>query len=119
MRDYDDDEGPGPAQYFGKFNWAICDTCDGHGKYVNPDIDSHGLSREDFDEDPDFREDYFSGVYDVTCWKCNGSGKMKVPAWDRMTFGEKRELIRWQRDEADYRATRRMEMGLPNDRRYG
>lgn len=56
-----------PAKY------KVCGTCDGKGKHVNPSIDSHGLSREDFDNDPDFAEDYFSGCYDVPCNECHGN----------------------------------------------
>jgi RecJ-like exonuclease len=86
------------------FNWVICDRCRGHGKHVNPNIDGHGLSREDFDEDPDFAEDYFSGVYDVACHECRGAGKVKVPDVSRMTFAEKREYVLELRDERESRA---------------
>lgn len=56
--------------------WCICTLCEGDGKVANPNIDSHGLSQEDFDEDPDFEEAYRSGAYDVTCRRCNGTGKL-------------------------------------------
>jgi excinuclease UvrABC ATPase subunit len=56
-----------PAKY------EVCDTCEGKGKHVNPSIDSNGLSQEDFDDDPDFRENYFSGMYDVPCNECHGN----------------------------------------------
>ena len=52
--------------------WIVCSLCEGRGEYVNPSIDSHGLSREDFDEDPEFRSDYFSGVYNMPCELCKG-----------------------------------------------
>lgn len=52
--------------------FEVCPTCKGRGTHVNPSIDSHGLSREDFDEDPDFRRDYFSGAYNVDCYECGG-----------------------------------------------
>lgn len=53
--------------------YEVCPVCQGEGKYVNPSIDSNGLSAEDFDEQGDeFREDYFAGLYDVTCKCCNG-----------------------------------------------
>ena len=51
-----------------------CGLCDGRGVHVNPSIDSHGISAEEFDEDPDFRDEYFSGTYDMTCYECKGSG---------------------------------------------
>lgn len=52
--------------------WEVCDRCDGEGKHVNPAIDGNGISREDFDQDPDFEEAYFAGRYDVTCEECKG-----------------------------------------------
>lgn len=61
-----------------RLRFEVCDTCDGRGAHVNPSIDSHGLSREDFDEDPDFAEDYFSGRYDVPCHECHGARVIAV-----------------------------------------
>lgn len=68
----------------GPFHWEICDVCRGNGTHVNPSIDCGGLTSQDFDEDPDFREDYMSGMYDVSCVQCSGSGKIPVA-------GERRE----------------------------
>jgi len=50
---------------------VVCPRCDGEGKHVNPAIDGNGLSAEDLADDG-FREDYFSGVFDVRCEECNG-----------------------------------------------
>jgi hypothetical protein len=55
-----------------KVKWVLCPVCEGDGKTVNPAIDCNGLTAEDFREDPDFAEDYWSGVYDITCRACNG-----------------------------------------------
>lgn len=52
--------------------YEVCPSCNGKGSYVNPSIDAHGISAEEMDEDPDFREDYFRGAYDVTCGDCIG-----------------------------------------------
>lgn len=57
----------------------VCPLCEGRGKHVNPSIDAHGLSREDFDEDPDFAESYFRGDYDVPCNLCRGANVVPVP----------------------------------------
>lgn len=54
----------------GKF--IVCPRCDGRGKHVNPNIDGDGIPAEDFHNDPDFAESYFSGVFDVTCTECGG-----------------------------------------------
>lgn len=52
---------------------AVCPTCHGKGTHVNPSIDSHGLTAEDFAEDPDFADDYLGGRYDVECFHCGGA----------------------------------------------
>jgi len=51
---------------------VVCPDCQGRGKYVNPSIDSHGLTAEDFAEDRDFEEEYMSGRYNITCRSCGG-----------------------------------------------
>ena len=51
---------------------VACYLCSGKGRVVNPAVDGSGISREDFDEDPQFRSDYFEGVYDITCPDCHG-----------------------------------------------
>lgn len=70
--------------YAVRFQMAICPVCGGRGKYVNPSIDAHGLTSEDFDEDPDFAESYFSGAYDVTCKLCGGRNVVPVPDDERV-----------------------------------
>ena len=59
--------------------FEVCPLCDGKGKHVNPSIDAHGISREEFDEDPDFRESYFRGDYDQRCNLCGGEKVVPVP----------------------------------------
>jgi len=56
----------------------VCPDCDGHGTHVNPAIDGHGISNEEFAEDPDFRESYYRGDYDVRCEVCKGLRVMPV-----------------------------------------
>ena len=56
----------------------ICWKCDGKGTHVNPSIDGHGLTREDFDEDPDFKEAYMRGDYDIQCTTCKGEKVISV-----------------------------------------
>jgi hypothetical protein len=52
--------------------WVVCVTCDGSGKHVNPSIDANGLTQRDFDEDPEFLDEYMRGSYDVDCYECKG-----------------------------------------------
>lgn len=95
-----EDEFEVPAKY------EVCGTCDGKGHHVNPSIDSNGLSAEDFDEDPDFREDYFEGRYDVACNECGGA--RVVPAMDEdRTTKEEREKVEEEID-ANYRHQQEM-----------
>lgn len=62
-----------------RVRFEVCPLCNGRGKHVDPAIDAHGLSREDFDEDPDFRESYFRGDYDTRCNLCSGEKVVPVP----------------------------------------
>ena len=52
--------------------FVVCDMCHGHGNVVNPSIDCGGISDDDFREDPDFEEAYFSGAYNIPCPECDG-----------------------------------------------
>ena len=63
----------------------VCTRCDGSGFHVNPSIDGHGLSSDDFDQDPDFREAYFSGQYDVECYECKGERVVLEVDWDQLS----------------------------------
>lgn len=98
--------------------WVICHRCDGNGTHVNPNVDGHGISPEEFDEDPDFRENYFAGVYDVRCDAGCTDGKALVPNEEAMNPAQKQILKQWEkeqedkaREEADDRHTMRMENG--------
>ena len=59
--------------------FELCPRCDGRGSHVNPSVDGDGLTREDFEQDPDLEESYFSGVYDVACEECKGLRVGEVP----------------------------------------
>lgn len=54
--------------------FAVCPTCEGRGKHVNPSIDAHGITAEEWDRDWSYedRENYISGFYDVSCYECDG-----------------------------------------------
>lgn len=61
----------GQLQYV-NFKYTVCPLCEGKGSHVNPSIDACGLTAEDFHNDPQFFEDYRSGVYDIPCNLCSG-----------------------------------------------
>jgi len=56
----------------------VCARCDGTGKHDHEAF-SNGISGEAFEDDPDFADDYLSGVYDVTCTECHGRNVVLVP----------------------------------------
>ena len=53
-----------------------CTRCRGKGTHVNPAIDGNGITSDEMDrhdhDDPEFRDNYRRGMYDVTCELCNG-----------------------------------------------
>jgi hypothetical protein len=92
--------------------FELCPRCRGVGSHVDPAVDGQGISQADFDQDPDFQESYFAGVYDVACHRCAGEKVIKVIDRDRATSAEKtlfdnheRELNEIQaEEEAERRA---------------
>jgi hypothetical protein len=91
------------------FKFEVCSICDGTGTHVNPSIDAHGLTREDFEEDPEFEEDYRSGRYDVPCYNCNGANVEPVLDESRCPPKWLAAYTAWERDLAESYAIERME----------
>jgi len=96
----------------------VCDRCRGKGSHCNPAIDGNGLTREDFDEDPDFEESYFRGDYDVACYDCKGLRVVPVVDEDALTPAAREQLRACERRsaqiaqwDAEDARTRRMESG--------
>lgn len=54
--------------------FEVCHRCRGRGTHVNPSIDGHGITAEEWDRDWSYedRENYMSGFYDVDCHECDG-----------------------------------------------
>ena len=91
--------------------YEVCDLCNGHGKHVNPSIDSGGLSEEMMD-DPEFLEEYMTGTYDVECHQCGGKRVVYVADWSRMTDEQR---TRWNQErewEEQYEAERMYELRM-------
>ncbi len=51
----------------------VCDVCEGRSTVVNPSVDGGGITPEEFDDDPGFREAYLAGRFNVQCPKCGGA----------------------------------------------
>lgn len=98
--------------YIDRMNWAADPrNCSGQTKpitlHVYPSIDCGGLSREDFDEDPEFEEGYFSGQYDVACNACGGRTTVREVDESRLSPELLKAWRRHLRDEAEFRAIQR------------
>lgn len=92
-----------------KCHWEMCDLCEGKGTHVSPSVDSHGISAEEFYDDPDFAESYFSGVYDVPCAECGGRRVMWVPNTNDPNIKEYEEAVQSHYDYlGEMEAERRM-----------
>ncbi len=63
-----------PAQY------EVCSRCCGEGVHDHPAF-ANGMSANDFGDDPDFREEYLAGRYDVTCSACHGKRVQLEICW--------------------------------------
>ncbi len=96
--------------HISKGEFEVCETCRGLGTVVHPAIDSQGLTQEDFQEDPEFREDYFTGKYDIQCPDCNGLRVTFKPVFDEFL----KELInKFENEEYQYA------LELARERYYG
>jgi len=86
------------------FKWEVCSLCNGNGKHVNPSIDAHGITSEEFAEDPEFFNDYRSGIYDVACYECAGLRVVAVPDEGtengKLALEKMRQLAEWAREDA-------------------
>jgi|10_taG_2_1085330.scaffolds.fasta_scaffold42955_2 hypothetical protein len=81
--------------------FEVCDLCGGKGTTVNPSIDAGGLSSEDFDEDPGFREDYLGGAYDISCPQCGGKRVVPTVNFDGLNIEQKKEFDEYQREQEE------------------
>lgn len=78
---YTDDSPDEPTRL--PYRFEICSCCDGHGRssaYLG------AFTRDDLDQEgPEFIETYMSGGYDRACEPCDGTGKVQVADYARMT----------------------------------
>ncbi|WP_459606120.1 hypothetical protein, partial [Enterobacter hormaechei] len=97
-------------RYMRKFKYIICHQCEGHGTMENPAFENGFTQSEMAEWEPEMREKYFAGAFDVRCDVCAGDGKLSVPNVAAMSFSERRVLAARRRDErlqaADERLSR-------------
>jgi hypothetical protein len=84
-----------PARY------VTCHTCKGRGHHTDPNIDCCGISREEFDDDPDFEREYYAGRYDVECFGCLGKRVVAVIDHDRLSEKQHEILERIEERERE------------------
>ena len=87
--------------------YEVCDRCLGKGSHCNPSIDGNGLTSEDFAEDPDFRDDYMSGMYDVPCYECKGARVVLVVDEDKAKVEDPEILSAYERHLENQAISRR------------
>lgn len=93
---------------FSKYRWVICPRCEGEAKVDHP-VFSNGITQSEWaDWEPEEREKYFAGAYDVTCPECKGRGSVQEPDVARMSFAEKRVLVEKRRERRADREIERM-----------
>jgi len=106
----EDDDGE-EFEYSLPSRYEVCSECNGEGRHVNRSIepDGGGFTSSEWEEacydDPDFAEDYFGGVYDVTCTECHGNRVVPVVDEECLSPEQKEIYSRYleqQEDDAYY-----------------
>jgi len=97
--------------------YEVCYACQGSGTTVAPGIDSHGLSAEDFAEDPDFADDYWAGRYDIQCQTCFGQNVLMHIDDSREFTEEQKAILRLE--HAELEAHLELEEAQEAERRMG
>ncbi len=83
------------------FAFEVCHVCRGRGQYVNPNLDRHGLSREDLDQwEPEEIQDYRNGEYNVQCGYCEGRSVIPVTP-DKEVLND---LTGWESSMAEWQS---------------
>lgn len=105
---YHDDDGAFVAL---PHRWAICGCCNGEGQTSAHLGDVTEWLRDECT--PEEREDYFAGGYDRDCPECDGTGKIMVPDFEKITAEQKAAYDLDLKIERDMRAEEEAE------RRFG
>ena len=57
---------------------VVCPDCKGEGKILTPSLRNVAFTSEDFEQDPDFKEQMLGGYYDVECPTCKGRNVITI-----------------------------------------
>ena len=63
-----------------EFKYKLCNMCKGSGEVCNPSVDASGITQDQFEEDPQFEEDYIKGRYNIQCPTCKGLRVEREPS---------------------------------------
>ena len=106
---YEDEDGFEIEEYL-KSKYEVCSRCRGEGKHTNPNIDGHGISSDEWENDwsDEDKEFYLSGGYDIECYECKGLRVVQViddEFYERSTGEDKilyEKYLECLKDEEDY-----------------
>lgn len=106
---YDADDNEIEKKVPGKYE--VCDRCRGEGTHVNPNIDGHGITQEEWetDWDEEEKETYRSGGYNIICLSCEGKRVELVPDWDNMPQNMATEYEKHLEQQSEWDRERRSE----------
>jgi hypothetical protein len=90
--------------------FEVCWSCDGHGSYVNPNLDRGGISPDEMWEwGEDFVEGYFNGSFDQICDACGGNRVLEGISPEDPNFADwERYVEEWYARQAEREAEMRM-----------
>lgn len=91
------------------FHMEVCGACSGSGTTTaHIECEGGGFTASEWNEmcdgDPDFADDYFSGVYDRPCPSCKGQNVKPAPDIDSLDEEDRHILESALEDERQYRA---------------
>lgn len=108
----------GEEVYYFPARYEVCPTCDGKGQHVNPSIDSHGITSDEWDNEWSFeeQEQYMAGAYDVPCYECSGKRVSPVVDEEKCSEEMKVKVKEWHKQleelaAYDAQSRREIEMG--------
>ena len=82
----------------------VCSRCRGFGHHTNPAIDGNGITQSEWEEwGEDDRDNYMSGVYDVSCEVCGGNKVVMAPD-EQFCSEEQKELLKLWYEEQESNA---------------
>jgi len=84
------------------WHYEVCPRCEGRGTQCKLGAMTGDEYRDMLDGDPDFPEDYKSGLYDEPCRECHGQRVVPVITRERCRPAELEAYDREQQEQADF-----------------